>query len=177
MYYHRLNRILALFLSLCVVTLATAAEQQQQEKIRVLVVTGGHAFEEQQFYGMFDAISDITTHEATYPAVAESLTPDLADKFDVVVFYDMWAQGITPQQQKAFTALLERGIGVVALHHTMAAHQNWPEYAKIIGGKFHLQDRIDGREDPRQIRVRPWSGYQGPDRQRRSPDHERPERL
>ncbi len=64
----------------------------------------------------------------------------------MVVFYDMWAQGITPQQQKSFTALLERGIGVVALHHTMAEHQNWPEYAKIIGGKFHLQDRIvDGK--------------------------------
>ncbi len=113
-------------------------------KIRVLVVTGGHGFEAKPFYAMFDSIPDVTTHEASYPNVADALEPELADNFDVIVFYDMWAQGITPQQQTAFAALLKRGIGVVALHHTLAAHQNWPEYQQIIGGKYHLIDQVVG---------------------------------
>ncbi len=126
-----------------------AAEKLDEGKIRVLVVTGGHGFEAEPFHALFDAIPDITTHEATYPAVADALKPDLADKFDVIVFYDMWAQGITPAQQSAFTALLKRGIGVVALHHTLAAHQKWPEYEKIIGGKYHLLERTkDGKKLP-----------------------------
>ena len=102
---------------------------------------------------MFAAIPDIAVEQATYPDVAAKLTPELADTCDVIVFYDMWAKGITPGQQEAFVALLERGIGVVALHHTLAAHQNWPEYAKIIGGKFQLQERKVGGE------TLPKSGY------------------
>jgi uncharacterized protein len=27
-------------------------------------------------------------------------------------------------------------MGLVALHHNLCAHQQWPEYAKIIGGKY-----------------------------------------
>ena len=148
------SRILAIALSLAVFTLASAAQTLPDGKIRVLVVTGGHDFEAESFFGMFQAIPDITTETATYPAAAESLKPELADKYDVVVFYDMWAQGITEQQQKDFVALLHRGIGVVALHHTLAAHQAWPEYEKIIGGKFQLQERIvDGK-------TLPTSGYE-----------------
>ena len=125
------------------------AEKLEEGKIRVLVVTGGHDFEQKEFYGLFDSIPDVTTNEINYPQAAIALKPDLADKFDVVVFYDMWAQGISPEQQQAFVQLLNRGIGVVALHHTLGAHQAWPEYAKIIGGKFHLAERtVDGQTLP-----------------------------
>jgi hypothetical protein len=42
--------------------------------------------------------------------------------------------------------LLQSGIGIVALHHTLAAHENWPEYAKIIGGKYHVKDHtVNGK--------------------------------
>ncbi len=148
------SRIIALLLTVVVVSVAPAAPKLDEGKIRVLVITGGHDFEAQPFADLFASIPDITTERATYPAAADLLKPALADKFDVVVFYDMWAQGISPQQQKNFVALLQRGIGVVALHHTLAAHQNWPEYEKIIGGKYHLQERtVDGK-------TLPISGYE-----------------
>ena len=141
--------LLVAFYACLGVTIARCAEKLNEDKIRVLVITGGHDYEEPQFNAMFDAISDITTEKATLPEAAALLKPDLADKFDVVVLYDMWAAGFTPEQQQAFVALLNRGIGLLALHHTLGGHQEWPEYAKIIGGKYWLQPRtVDGQTVP-----------------------------
>jgi type 1 glutamine amidotransferase len=121
----------------------------KEDHLRVLVVTGGHAYEETQFYDMFAAIPGVKVTRAAYPEAAELLTPSLTDKCDVIVFYDMWVKGITPEQQANFVALLNKGIGVVALHHTLAAHQNWPEYQQIIGGKYFTAARkVDGKELP-----------------------------
>lgn len=129
---------------------APAAESPQEDKIRVLVVTGGHDYDEQEFQDLFASIPDITTRWATYPDAAALLRPELAEDTDVIVFYDMWVPGLSPEQQQAFVQLLEGGIGVVALHHTLAAHQQWPVYAKLIGGKFHLEERVvDGQTLPR----------------------------
>lgn len=153
--YHR-SVVSVLFLSLIALTVQAAAGEDAEAKggkVRVLVITGGHDFEQAPFYGMFEAMEGVVLTKATYPDAASLLAPDLADKCDVVVFYDMWAQGISDAQQQAFVKLLERGIGVIALHHTLAAHQNWPEYAKIIGGKFHLQ-RQEGDK------IVPGSGYE-----------------
>ncbi len=149
MHWARFTKFVAIVLLPLIVATLQAAEKLEEGKIRVLVVTGGHDYEIEPFNAMFAAIPDVTAHQATYPTVAESLKPELTDKYDVIVFYDMWAQGITPAQQEGFTALLKRGIGVVALHHTMAAHQEWPTYAKLIGGKYHLKERIvDGKTLP-----------------------------
>ena len=111
---------------------AAAAEKLAEEKIRVLLVTGGHAFEQAPFFAVFDAMPDAVVTKAEYPAAAELLKPDLAQRCDVIVFYDMWAKGIAPQQQEALQQLLQSGIGVVALHHTLGAHQDWPEYTGAV---------------------------------------------
>ena len=119
----------------------------QEGPIRVLVVTGGHPFEEATFFGMFDSMKDVQIERATVPKDAARLSPALADRFDVIVLYDMWTRGITSQQRKAFLALLERGIGVCALHHTLASHQDWPEYEKILGGKYYSNPSLAGVPD------------------------------
>jgi type 1 glutamine amidotransferase len=127
-----------------------AAEPADAGKLRVLVITGGHAYEEPQFNAMWQAIPDMVVRQATYPQAAELLTPERVKDTDAIVFYDMWAQGITPDQQAAFVALLKQGIGVVALHHTLGAHAKWPEYERIIGGRFQLEERVvDGKKLPR----------------------------
>ncbi|HJN07286.1 MAG TPA: ThuA domain-containing protein [Pirellulaceae bacterium] len=133
---------LAVAVTACSMRAASAGEAVVEDKIRVLLVTGGHGFAEEPFYALFDAIPDVTYTKAVFPAAGELLTPKLAKDYDVIVFYDMWAKGITSQQQEAFVALLQSGVGVVALHHTLAAHANWPQYAKIIGGKYHLKDQV-----------------------------------
>ncbi len=103
-----------------------AEEAVHEEKIRILLVTGGHSFEEQPFFALFDSLPDVKMTHVVYPEAAKLLTPDLVQDYDVLVFYDMWTPGITPGQQKAFLQLLQSGIGVVALHHTLAAHPDWP---------------------------------------------------
>jgi len=135
--------LVALLGTLLLTTSLAAAEPLQEGKIRVLVITGGHPFEHEQFYDVFTSIPDIQMDKADYPAAAALLGPAAADKYDVIVFYDMWAQGITPVRQQAFVKLLEKGIGIVALHHTLAAHENWPEYAKIIGGRYYRAEHTE----------------------------------
>lgn len=122
-------------------------------EIRVLLTTGGHGFQAEPFYSMFDAMPGIEYTKAELPKDADLLKPALEEEYDVIVMYDM-VRGITPEQQKAFQKLLERGIGVVSLHHNLGAHRDWDEFRKIIGGKFILEPTtIDGREYPKT----PWS--------------------
>ncbi len=119
-----------------------AKEALNEGKIRVLVITGGHGFEADPFFAIFKSIPDVAMDWAKYPDAAALLTPALTKKYDTVVFYDMWNEGLTPEQQKAFVGLLDKGIGVVALHHTLAAHEEWPEYCKIIGGKYFRKEHV-----------------------------------
>lgn len=125
-----------------------AADAPQEEKIRVLVVTGGHDFQAEPFYAMFDANQDIQYRKVQVPEQADMLGPELADQIDVLVLYDM-SRGFTPEQNKRFQALLQKGIGVVALHHTLGSHQQWPEYQKIIGGQYLIEPReVNGQQVP-----------------------------
>lgn len=129
-----------------------AGKPAPQEKIRVLLTYGGHGFDEKAFFAMFDAIADVAVTKAELPKQADLLKPSLEKQFDVIVRYDM-CQGFTPKQQKAFAALMKKGIGLVALHHNLGAHANWDEYRKIIGGKFILKDcEIDGQK----WKTTPW---------------------
>jgi type 1 glutamine amidotransferase len=115
------------------------------KKIRVLLTYGGHPFDAKAFYAMFDAMPDVVYTKAELPQQADLLKPGLEKNFDVIVMYDQ-VKTITPEQQKAFVELLQKGIGVVSLHHNIGAHDDWDEFRKIIGGKFLHQDiTIDGK--------------------------------
>lgn len=122
-------------------------------KVRVLLTTGGHGFEAEPFYAVFDAMPDVEYTKAELPQDAGLLEPGLEKQFDCLVMYDMVPQ-IAPDQQKAFVELLKTGIGVVSLHHNLGAHRDWDEFRKIIGGKFILADGVvDGQE----FKKTPWS--------------------
>jgi type 1 glutamine amidotransferase len=122
-----------------------AGQTPNEVKIRVLLITGGHGFEHGPFLTLFESIPDVRVTEATYPDAADLFTTDLAKQYDVIVFYDMWGKPMSDAQRSGLVKLLNNGIGVVALHHTLAAHPDWPEYAKIIGGKYHLKPHtVDG---------------------------------
>lgn len=126
-----------------------AAEPGQIAKTRVLLTTGGHAFEVAQFYAMFDAMLDVQYTKAELPKDADLLKPGLEKQYDVLVRYDMVAK-ISPQQQEAFVALLKTGVGLVSLHHNLGAHRDWPEYPRIIGGQFFLKDtELGGKTYPK----------------------------
>jgi len=146
----RRTLLLLIVFQMCLgVTLAQGAAAVKEDQLQVLVITGGHDYDVPQFNAMFAAIPDIAVEYATFPDAAARLTPELADKVDVIVLYDMWVPGFTPEQQQAFVALLNRGIGLVALHHTLGGHPEWPEYGKIIGGHYRVAPRtVDGQTVP-----------------------------
>lgn len=141
----------SLVLGVLIGSLATSAMAAEPApgKIRVLLLVGGHAFEEKPFFAMFDHMTDVAYTVAHMPNDAGLLKPGLEKQYDVLVMYDMTGR-ITPEQQKAFVDLLGTGIGVVALHHNLGAHRNWDEYRKIIGGKYIFADCvIDGQPCPK----------------------------
>lgn len=125
---------------------ANAQEQAGAKNIRILVVTGGHGFEEAQFFKMFDDLKGVEYKKAAFPQAAELLKPGLEKECDVIVMYDM-VKSITPEQQKAFIELLNSGIGLVCLHHDLGASDDWAEFTKIRGGKYlHKPMTIDGKD-------------------------------
>lgn len=111
------------------------------EALDVLVVTGGHPYEAEPFFAVFDAIGGIEWTHADTPETGH----------DVVVFYDM--PGIrftggdppaefvepTDEQRRVIAQLGADGTGLVFLHHSIASWPTWPEFAHIVGGRFHYQ--------------------------------------
>jgi type 1 glutamine amidotransferase len=114
---------------------AAAAAPAAPAKTRVLVVTGGHGFDRQPFEAMLNALEGITWREAMHPKAHAWFKAEAARDWDVLVLYDQW-QKIAPEAQADLVALLQAGKGVVALHHCLGGYDDWPEYERIIGGRY-----------------------------------------
>jgi len=146
-----LLRSVVVFLLAAAVTSASARAEDAAggKKIRVLLTFGGHGFQQEPFFAMFDAMEGITYTKCPLPEKADMLGPGLEKDFDVIVMYDM-ARGVSREQQEAFAALVKQGIGVVSLHHNMGAHAGWDEFRNIIGGQFiFAPTEIDGKQYPK----------------------------
>jgi len=145
-----LSLMLALALVVCTCSgPGWAEEPASKDTIRVLLTFGGHGFQQEPFFAMFDAMPGIKYTKAPLPQSADLLKPGLEKEYDAIVMYDMVGK-ITPKQQKNFVALLNTGIGVVSLHHNLGAHRDWDEFRKIIGGKFVFAPcEIDGKKNPK----------------------------
>jgi type 1 glutamine amidotransferase len=100
---------------------------------RVLVMTGGHGYDKQAFGSLFDSTESI---HATFVAADQKRYPfeTIEDwPYDAIVLYN-FGQKLTQKQRRHFVALLERGIGLVVLHHAIHAYPDWPAYPRLIGG-------------------------------------------
>ncbi len=144
----RIMRLFAgcgLLLALLFCGTARAADAQNPAgKIRVIVVTGGHDFEQEPFFKLFKDNPDITYKPVEHPNFHPLLKTDAARDYDVLVFYDMH-QEISDEAKADFLARLKEGKGLVVLHHAIADYQKWPEYAKIIGARYYLEaTTVDG---------------------------------
>lgn len=134
--------IYALLVVVCLVGIASAAEADERpDTLKILLTYGGHGFQEEPFFALFDALPGVTYTRAEMPGDAGLLRPGLEKEYDALVMYDM-VRKISPEQQQAFVALLKKGIGVVSLHHNLGAHRDWDEFTKIIGGKFIFADCV-----------------------------------
>jgi type 1 glutamine amidotransferase len=118
---------------LCIISVACFA----QKKIHVLVITGGHGFKQEPFYNMFDSLGKAISYDKlAQPAANELIASPAVDKYDALVFYDMY-NSITPSQKQAYIQLLKKGKAMIFLHHSLVSYQDWDEFQQIIGGKYY----------------------------------------
>jgi type 1 glutamine amidotransferase len=107
----------------------------QAQPIKIMLVTGGHAYDTIQFSDMFDALEGIEYDHFEQPKANQKLVKDLAEDYDVLVFYDMW-KSISEVEKSAYLKLTQLGKPFLFLHHSIASYQDWPEFEKLLGGKY-----------------------------------------
>jgi len=134
--------ILIVSLTMLVVCSCTNVETANQtakraSNLKVVVVTGGHGFKRQPFFAIFEDAEGVEYAEAIQQDHSEIFEDISGWDYDVIVLYNM-TQEISPQRRENFLELLDKGVGLVALHHSIGAFQNWPEYRRIIGARFYL---------------------------------------
>ena len=130
------------FLSLIIVASVAMSVQAEcnnpfpKPKIKVAIITGGHGYQRNAFYAMFNAIPTITYDTLVQPLANDFIASSEVNKYDVLVFYDM-ADSLSPLQQRAYINLLKKGKSMIFLHHSLVSYQYWPEFIKIVGGQYH----------------------------------------
>jgi len=132
-----------------IAVMIVSAKNPAVKTIRILVVTGNHIYDKEQFNKMLSSLGENITYQvAELPAAYEMFLPRNRSKYDVLVFYHMWQQ-ITKEQEQVFAECIRQGKPLVALHHSICAYDDWPEYFNIIGGKyFHKPTIVNGKEYP-----------------------------
>jgi type 1 glutamine amidotransferase len=135
-------RMLTLW-SVAILALAgCSVTQKTPSPISVVVVTGGHDFDRPSFGRMFDEMQGIQWRQFELKDDSELFEDISAWEDDVIVLYNM-TQTISPERRNHFLALLDRGVGVVALHHSMVSFRDWPEYKKMIGAKYYEVETLE----------------------------------
>jgi len=117
---------------------------------RVLVVTGGHRVAIDDFLGAVAAICQergwIWAH-VTHPVAQQWLRPEHAGTWDAVLLHDITGLRLKrgqapspvapdPDTAQALVDLLDRGQGLVVLHHAISSWPAWEGWAEAIGGRF-----------------------------------------
>jgi len=124
-------------LLITVVLISSLGSCQTKEPLKVLVITGGHAYDTTNFLRMFSELETIEFDAEIHPSANTLYGSDRMNQYDVIVYYDLY-QEITEDEKEAFLQLLDKGIGLVFLHHCIASYQDWDEYIKIVGGRYDL---------------------------------------
>ncbi|TVR75159.1 MAG: ThuA domain-containing protein [Marinilabiliales bacterium] len=106
------------------------------EIMNILLVTGGHSFDQDSFFRMFFSLKGLCVDTLSQPRANSALLSDPVTRYDAIVFYDMW-QEISPEEKEAYLALTEWGTGLVFLHHSLVSYQEWDEFTAIRGGKYY----------------------------------------
>lgn len=129
--------------------LFSAMTYSRPAAIRVLVVTGGHDYNEATFNALFESMSGSVTFKiVSFPDAFSMFTAQKRNNFDVVVFYHMW-QTVTEEQKSDMIDCFRQGKPLVVLHHSICAFDKWDEYMHLVGGRyFHDTTTVEGKIFP-----------------------------
>lgn len=123
---------------------------------RLMVVGNGHSYDRTALMALFESFEGVEPFLVEHPVAEAMFNPQVLRDVDAIVLYDMpggnpW-QGhgyeVPPskQFQNGFLALLDAGMPIVALHHSIAAWTSWPDYAETLGGVLlHFPGTLRGR--------------------------------
>jgi uncharacterized protein len=138
-----------IFIVIMTAAMFSAIAFSQPAPIRVLVVTGGHDYNQSTFAGLFESMSGSVTYKIIpFPEAFSMFTSQRRDEFDAVVFYHMW-QTITEEQKIDMIDCFRQGKPLVVLHHSICAFDKWDEYMHLVGGRyFHDTATVEGKIFP-----------------------------
>jgi uncharacterized protein len=113
---------------------ATAGEAALtgQKKINVLVVAGGHPYPVKPFRAMFADYSDMDCTFVDEKQGGEAFEDVSQWPYDAIVLYN-YQKKPTKAQWANFLKLMDRGVGLVILHHAIYGYRPNPEFQKIVG--------------------------------------------
>jgi len=130
----RINGVWVLGVVLALVCVSAGADP-----LKIAVVTGGHGFSEKPFFEMFGSMEGIEYTHVALKDNSEIFEDISAWPYDVIVLYNM-TQKISEKRRGNFLKLMDKGVGLVVLHHAIAAFSEWPEFRKISGVRYYLKD-------------------------------------
>lgn len=109
--------------------------------LRLLVVTGGHSYPT-SFYTVFEGYPDIKWDHAV--TQQEAYKPGNLDNYDVLVLHDL-GKTLAADQQAELRKFVEKGKGVIIVHHAIADYGNWNWWWQdVTGGRYFLDDSNAG---------------------------------
>ena len=131
-------------------TAAPLLAQETKPSFNILILTGGHDYDAPNFYKMFDDMPNVQYDKAEVPKDMDLLAPGLEKKYDLLLTYDMNNfPAITNAQRERYVALIESGLPLIVMHHSLCGYDNWLPYCKMIGGQYlHKAIEIDGKSYP-----------------------------
>ena len=120
----------------------TPQKQAPQRKCRCSCSWAGIRFPVKPFHEIFDSFPDM---KCTF--VEEKVGGEAFDNidhwpYDAIVLYN-FEKKPSEKQRENFLKLMDRGVGLVVLHHGLHAYRDWPEYQKIAGITSFVTDAKD----------------------------------
>ena len=146
---HWSSRFVATFVVLAVLAsciwAGETAPAAPAKKIKVLVVAGGHGYPVPAFRQVFEAYTDMECTFVDEQSGGEAFEDISNWGYDSIVLYN-YMKKPTEKQQENFLQLLDKGVGLVILHHAIYGYRPWPEFQKIVGVTSWLsgaKDNVD----------------------------------
>ena len=126
----------------------------EKKPLKVAVVVGHHSYEVQPFQEMFESFPGMHCYIQHLEQFTSS-TKEVRESYDVIVFYTMWLN--TPINDgpwyegaalDAMNALGDTKQGIVVLHHSILAFDQWPVWTELTGldpkkySDYHLDETM-----------------------------------
>ncbi len=134
------------------------------KKIKLLVVSGGHPFVENAFREVFSGYQDMECTFVDEKVGGEAFDDISHFPYDAIVLYN-FDKNPSEKRRENFLKLLDKGVGLVILHHAIYGYRPWPEFQKMVGVTCWLSGAKDDVhfkvhvEDPKHPITQGLSGF------------------